>query len=126
MSTTSFGRSVGEEGVDTAPRDDAIICHRYRHQRTVIKPANARENMQLRWLTRYATLCALRRRRIVAETSVENGGQNQTCTSIVIEKRIQKDGDTPIGVANYRALGHVPPVTYNNLFFSVHFDLYKV
>jgi len=32
----------------------------------------------------------------------------------------------PIGVASYGALGHVPPSTYNNLIFSVHFDLYKV
>jgi len=33
---------------------------------------------------------------------------------------------TSIGVASYGALGHVPPSTYNNLFFSVYFDLYKV
>ena len=33
---------------------------------------------------------------------------------------------SPIGVASYGALGHVPPSTYNYLFFSVHFDLYRV
>ena len=34
--------------------------------------------------------------------------------------------DWHIGVASYGALGHVPPSTYNNLLFSVHFELYKV
>jgi len=35
-------------------------------------------------------------------------------------------GRLATGVATYGAQGHLPPSTYNNLIFSVHFDLHKV